>query len=83
MMNHFQSDRLAAQHRQQLELEANRARLAQEAVADAAQEAITDATGTTHSILYVLGSRALAVGRLLAAPVSRRRARPRNAPISM
>jgi hypothetical protein len=73
MMNHFQSDRLAAQHRQQLELETARARLAHEAVADA--------TDATHDLLGSLGSRALAPAHLLPALVSRRRMRPGNAPI--
>jgi hypothetical protein len=75
MMNQFQSEHLAAQHRQQLESEADSARLA--------QEAVIDAPDTTHGILDALGSRVLAVGRFLAAPVLRRRTRPENAPISM
>jgi hypothetical protein len=75
MMNQFQSEHLAAQHRQQLESEADSARLA--------QEAATDAPDTTHSILDVLGSRVLAVGRFLAAPVLRRRTQPGDAPISL
>lgn len=73
MMNQFQSDRLAAQHRQQLELEAARARLA--------HEAADSATQSPHGVLDALGSRALAVRRLLATPVSRRLVRPGNAPV--